>query len=84
MTVLVIAEHDNVTLKASTLNTVAAATRCGDAVEVMVLGGAGAAQAAAQAARLAGVAAVSLVEDASLAWLKRLRRKWWRVRKRVA
>lgn len=67
MTVLVIAEHDNVTLKASTLNTVAAARLCGGDVEVMVLGGTPAAQVAAQAARLAGVAAVSLVEDAALA-----------------
>ncbi len=67
MTVLVIAEHDNVALKASTLNTVAAASRCGGEVEVMVLGAAGAAQAAAQAARLVGVSSVSLVEDAALA-----------------
>src|SRR5438445_4693574 len=63
MTALVIAEHDNATLKGSTLNTITAATQCGGEVHVLVAGkdcGA-AAQAAAQAA---GVTKV-LVADAA-------------------
>ncbi|GGY08163.1 electron transfer flavoprotein subunit alpha/FixB family protein [Paludibacterium paludis] len=57
MTILVIAEHDNQSLKAGTLNTVAAAARLGGEIHVLVAGhGAGAA--AQQAARLAGVARV--------------------------
>ncbi|HEX7642451.1 MAG TPA: FAD-binding protein [Burkholderiaceae bacterium] len=63
MTALVIAEHDNATLKGSTLNTITAAAQCGGDVHVLVAGhncGA-AAQAAAQAA---GVAKV-LVADAA-------------------
>ncbi|MFI4940165.1 MAG: electron transfer flavoprotein subunit alpha/FixB family protein [Burkholderiales bacterium] len=63
MTALVIAEHDNVSLKGSTLNTITAAIQCGGEVHVLVAGhncGA-AAQAAAQ---VAGVAKV-LVADAA-------------------
>ncbi|MFC3107765.1 electron transfer flavoprotein subunit alpha/FixB family protein [Undibacterium arcticum] len=63
MTALVIAEHDNASLKGSTLNTITAATQCGGEVHVLVAGkdcGA-AAQAAAQAA---GVTKV-LVADAA-------------------
>ena len=62
MTTLVIAEHDNVSLKGSTTHTVTAAAQCGGDVHVLVAGHncAGAAQAAAQ---LAGVAKV-LVADA--------------------
>jgi len=63
MTALVIAEHDNATLKGSTLNTITAATQCGGEVHVLVAGhdcGA-AAQAAAKAA---GVTKV-LVADAA-------------------
>jgi electron transfer flavoprotein alpha subunit len=50
MTVLVIAEHDNSTLKAATLNTVTAALACGSEVHVLVAGenAAAVAQAAAQ------------------------------------
>ena len=63
MTTLVIAEHDNVSLKGSTANTVTAAVQCGGDVHVLVAGSncAAAAQAAAQ---LAGVAKV-LVADAA-------------------
>jgi electron transfer flavoprotein alpha subunit len=57
MTALVIAEHDNATLKGATLNTVAAAAQCGGDVHVLVAGhNAGAA--AAAAAQIAGVAKV--------------------------
>lgn len=57
MTTLVIAEHDNASLKGSTLNTITAATQCGGDVHVLVAGynAAAAAQAAAQ---IAGVAKV--------------------------
>jgi len=63
MTALVIAEHDNASLKGSTLNTVTAASQCGGEVHVLVAGSncGGAAQAAAQ---LAGVTKV-LVADAA-------------------
>jgi len=63
MTTLVIAEHDNASLKGSTANTVTAATQCGGEVHVLVAGFncAAAAQAASQ---LAGVTKV-LVADAA-------------------
>jgi len=38
MAVLVIAEHDNASLKAATLNTVTAAQACGGDVHVLVAG----------------------------------------------
>ena len=62
MTVLVLAEHDNATLKPATLNTVSAAAKLGDEVHVLVAGAncGGAAQAAA---KIAGVSKV-LVADA--------------------
>ena len=65
MTALVIAEHDNASLKAATLNTVTAAAACGGEVHVLVAGeNAGAvAQAAAQ---IAGVAKVIHADGASL------------------
>ncbi len=57
MTALVIAEHDNATLKGATFNTVTAAAQCGGDVHVLVAGhNAGAA--AAQAAQIAGVSKV--------------------------
>jgi electron transfer flavoprotein alpha subunit len=63
MTSLVIAEHDNATIKAATLNTVAAAAKCGGEVHVLVAGSG--CQAAAQAAaQIAGVSKV-LVADAA-------------------
>ena len=63
MASLVIAEHDNASLKGATLNTVTAAVKCGGDVHVLVAGSncAAAAQAAAQ---IAGVAKV-LVADAA-------------------
>ncbi len=57
MAALVIAEHDNASLKAATLNTVAAAAQCGGDVHVLVAG-AGAAAAAQAAAAIPGVAKV--------------------------
>ncbi|SDM78609.1 electron transfer flavoprotein alpha subunit apoprotein, partial [Oryzisolibacter propanilivorax] len=65
MTALVIAEHDNASIRPATLNTVTAALACGGDVHVLVAGeGAqGAAQAAAQ---IAGVARVLHADGASL------------------
>ena len=65
MTALVIAEHDNASIKPATLNTVTAAIACGGDVHVLVAGNG--AQAAAQAAaQIAGVAKVILADGASL------------------
>jgi electron transfer flavoprotein alpha subunit len=63
MTALVIAEHDNASLKASTLHTITAAAQCGGDVHVLIAGHncGGAAEAASQ---IAGVAKV-LVADAA-------------------
>ena len=63
MASLVIAEHDNASLKASTLNTVAAAAQCGADVHVLVAGH-GCATVAAATAQIAGVSKV-LVADAA-------------------
>ena len=57
MTSLVIAEHDNASIKGATLNTVTAAQACGGDVHVLVAG-ANAAEAAKAAAQIAGVAKV--------------------------
>ncbi|VCU71627.1 Electron transfer flavoprotein subunit alpha [Pigmentiphaga humi] len=65
MTALVIAEHDNASIKPATLNTVAAARACGGEVHVLVAGD-NAAAAAAAAARIAGVAKVIHADGASL------------------
>jgi electron transfer flavoprotein alpha subunit len=66
MPVLVVAEHDHVSLKGATLNTVAAALGCAPDVHVLIAGH-GAAEAARQAASVAGVAKVLVADDASLA-----------------
>ncbi|MEO7952621.1 MAG: FAD-binding protein [Polaromonas sp.] len=61
MTSLVIAEHDNASIRPATLNTVTAALQCGGDVHVLVAGKG--AEAAAQAAsKIAGVAKVIHVE----------------------
>ncbi|MCE1249621.1 MAG: FAD-binding protein [Comamonadaceae bacterium] len=65
MTALVIAEHDNASLKAATLNTVTAALACGGDVHVLVAGE-GAAAAAQAAAQIAGVAKVLHADGAAL------------------
>ncbi|MDO8283522.1 MAG: electron transfer flavoprotein subunit alpha/FixB family protein [Rhodoferax sp.] len=57
MTVLVIAEHDNASIKGATLNTITAALKCGGDVHVLVAGS-NAGAAAAAAAQIAGVAKV--------------------------
>ena len=63
MSVLVIAEHDNATLKGATLNAVTAAKAIDADVHVLVAG-AGADAAAASAAKVAGVAKVIHVDAA--------------------
>ena len=63
MSVLVLAEHDNATLKAATLNAIAAASKIGGPVEVLVAGQ-GCSGAAEAASKVAGVAKV-LVADAA-------------------
>jgi electron transfer flavoprotein alpha subunit len=62
MAILVVAEHDNATLKAATRHAVTAAARIGDEVHVLVAGS-GCGAAAQAAAAIAGVAKV-LVADA--------------------
>jgi len=62
MTALVIAEHDNASLKGSTLNTITAATACGGDVHVLVAG-ANCGAAAEAASKIDGVTKV-LVADA--------------------
>ncbi|MFZ2217562.1 MAG: electron transfer flavoprotein subunit alpha/FixB family protein [Rhodoferax sp.] len=66
MTSLVIAEHDNASIKAATLNTVTAALKCGGDVHVLVAG-ANASAAAAQAAQIAGVSKVLHAESEGFA-----------------
>jgi len=66
MTALVIAEHDNATLKGSTLHTITAAAQCGGDVHVLIAGHN--ADAAAQAAaKAAGVTKVLVAEGAQFA-----------------
>ena len=66
MTALVIAEHDNASLKGATLNTITAALACGGDVHVLVAGHN--AQAVAEAAaQVAGVTKVVHAESESLA-----------------
>ncbi|WP_298051058.1 electron transfer flavoprotein subunit alpha/FixB family protein [uncultured Paenalcaligenes sp.] len=66
MSILVIAEHDNVELKGATLNTVAAAAKLGADIHVLVAGEKVDAVAAA-AAQIAGVTQVLVADGASLA-----------------
>lgn len=66
MSILVIAEHDNTQLNAATLNTVAAASRLGDDIHVLVAGS-GARAVADAAAKIAGVQKVILADAPSLA-----------------
>jgi electron transfer flavoprotein alpha subunit len=65
MTSLVIAEHDNASIKGATLNTVTAAVACGGEVHVLVAGHQAAAAAAA-AAQIAGVSKVLHADHAAL------------------
>ena len=66
MTVLIIAEHDNNSIRKSTLNTVTAAVQIGGDVHIAVLGS-GISGAASAAAAVAGVSKVLTFDDASLA-----------------
>ncbi len=66
MTILVIAEHDNVSLKPATLNTITAAVQCGADVHVLVAGH-NAQAAAAAVALVSGVAKVLQVQAEPLA-----------------
>ena len=61
MTILVIAEHDNASIKAATLNTIAAASKIGGDIHVLVAGS-NAQAAADSAAKIAGVAKVLLAD----------------------
>ncbi len=66
MAILVYAEHDNVSLKAATLNVVAAAHAIGGDVHILVAGQ-GAQAAADAAAKVAGVSKVLLADNAAYA-----------------
>ncbi|HEY8048649.1 MAG TPA: electron transfer flavoprotein subunit alpha/FixB family protein, partial [Ramlibacter sp.] len=66
MTALVIAEHDNASIKGATLNTVTAASQCGGDVHVLVAGQ-NAGEAAKAAAQIAGVTKVLHVEGEQFA-----------------
>jgi len=66
MTSLVIAEHDNASIRGATLNTVTAAAHCGGDVHVLVAGS-GAGAAAAAAAQIAGVTKVLHADNECLA-----------------
>ncbi|QWD62528.1 electron transfer flavoprotein subunit alpha/FixB family protein [Polynucleobacter sp. MWH-UH25E] len=66
MAALVIAEHDNQSLKAATLNAVAAALQCSPEVDLLVAG-CGADAAASAAAQIAGVRKVIQIDAANLA-----------------
>lgn len=64
MAILVIAEHDNRTLKGATLNTITAATQMGNDIHLLVAGN-NCKGVAATAANIAGVDKVILAENAS-------------------
>ena len=66
MTILVIAEHNNVVLSAATLNTVAAAKAIGGDITVLVAG-AGCAAIGEAAAQIEGVTKVCVADDAAYA-----------------
>ena len=66
MSILVVAEHDNVSVKSATLNTVAAAQKIGGDITVLVAGqGCGAA--AEAASKIAGVSKVLVADNAAYA-----------------
>ena len=65
MTALVIAEHDNASIKGATLNTITAAVQCGGDVHVLVAGH-NAAAAAQAASKIAGVSKVIHADGAAL------------------
>lgn len=65
MSILIVADHDNATLKSATLHAVTAAQKIGGDVHILVAG-AGARPAAEAAAKVAGVAKVLLAEAPAL------------------
>ena len=62
MKTLIVAEHDNQTLKAATLNAIAAAQQLGDDIDILVVGS-GCQAAADAAAAVPGVASVVLADN---------------------
>ncbi len=66
MSILVIAEHDNASLKGATLNTVACAKAIGGDIDLLVAG-AGCGDAAEAAAKVVGVARVLVADNAAYA-----------------
>jgi electron transfer flavoprotein alpha subunit len=66
MGILVIAEHDNASLKGATLNTVAAAQQIGGDIDLLVAGS-GCGAAAEEAAKISGVAKVLVADNAAYA-----------------
>jgi electron transfer flavoprotein alpha subunit len=66
MSILVVAEHDNATLKGATLNTIAAAKAIGGDIAVLVAG-VGCAGAAEAASKVAGVGKVLVADNAAYA-----------------
>ncbi|MCC7168663.1 MAG: FAD-binding protein [Rhodospirillales bacterium] len=66
MTILILAEHDNASLKPATLNVVAAAQKLGAPIDLLVAGHNCKAVAEA-AAKIAGIAKVKLADDAAYA-----------------
>ena len=64
MSILVYAEHDNVSIKGATLNTVAAAKAIGGDIHVLVIG-AGCQAAAEAAAKIDGVSKVLVADNAA-------------------
>ncbi|HSB97709.1 MAG TPA: FAD-binding protein [Spongiibacteraceae bacterium] len=66
MSILVVAEHDNATVKGATLNTIAAAQKIGGEITLLVAGQ-GCADAAAAAAKIAGVAKVLVADNTAYA-----------------
>ncbi len=64
MTILVIAEHDNSTLKGATLNTVTAASQMGDEIHLLVAG-ADCAAVTEAAASVAGISKVLVADNAA-------------------
>ncbi|MDB6062260.1 MAG: electron transfer flavoprotein subunit beta [Verrucomicrobiaceae bacterium] len=66
MSILVVAEHDNASIKGATLNTVAAAQKIGGDITVLVAGQ-GVAAAAEAASKIAGVSKVLVADNAAYA-----------------
>lgn len=64
MSILIIAEHDNASLKSSTLSTVAAASAIGGDIHILVAGS-GCAAAATEASAVSGVAKVIVADNAA-------------------